>query len=129
MTFIYGIPAVIIFHLFAEPLTHMFFDSDIAPLYLQLLWPYFLFHFFAIPLQAFLIGIGLIKDTLLHFIWSTIVMFIMMYILGSNPQFNMIGIILGMNTSALLVMLLHYVTVCRKIGVSLIFRKPVKHSY
>ncbi|MGE8203130.1 polysaccharide biosynthesis protein [Heyndrickxia sp. NPDC080065] len=129
MTFIYGIPAIIIFHVFAEPLTHMFFASDIAPLYLQMLWPYFLFHFFTIPLQAFLIGIGLIKDTLLHFVWSTIVMFVMMYILGSNQHFNMIGIILGMNTGALLIMLMHYVTVCRKIGVTLIFRKPVKELY
>ncbi|GIN84757.1 sporulation protein YkvU [Heyndrickxia sporothermodurans] len=129
ITFIYGIPAIIIFHIFAKPLTHMFFDSEIAPLYLQLLWPYFLFHFFAIPLQAFLIGIGLIKDTLLHFVWSTIVMFVMMYLLGSNQQFNMVGIILGMNASSLLMMLLHYVTLCRKIGVSLIFRKPLNQSY
>ncbi|MBU5213279.1 polysaccharide biosynthesis protein [Heyndrickxia oleronia] len=129
MTFVYGIPAVIIFHIFAEPLTHMFFDSDIAPMYLKLLWPYFLFHFFAIPMQAFLIGIGLIKDTLLHFVWSTVVMFIMMIILGSQQEFNMIGIILGMNTGALLVMLMHYVTICKKIGVSLFFRKPVKQSF
>ncbi|MFB7302546.1 polysaccharide biosynthesis protein [Heyndrickxia sporothermodurans] len=129
MTSIYGIPAIIIFHIFAEPLTHMFFDSDIAPLYLQLLRPYFLFHFFAIPMQAILIGIGLIKDTLLHFLWSTVIMFVMMYILGSNQQFNMTGIILGMNTGALLIMLMHYVTICKKIGVTLLFRKPVKHSY
>ena len=80
-------------------------------------------------MQAFLIGIGLIKDTLLHFVWSTVVMFIMMIILGSQQEFNMIGIILGMNTGALLVMLMHYVTICKKIGVSLFFRKPVKQSF
>ncbi|MBS4174992.1 polysaccharide biosynthesis protein [Bacillus sp. FJAT-49736] len=129
MTFLYGVPAIFIFHYFAEPLTHMFFKSAIAPLYLQLLWPYFLFHYFVIPLQAFLIGIGLITDSLIHYIWATLVMFAMIYILGSNPHYQMIGIILAMNTSTLLLMLLHYVTICKKIGVSLIMRKPIKQSY
>ncbi|KQL50668.1 multidrug transporter MatE [Heyndrickxia shackletonii] len=129
MTFLYGVPAVIIFHYFAEPLTHLFFKSALAPLYLQLLWPYFLFHYFVIPLQAFLIGIGLITDSLIHYIWATIVMFVIMYILGSNPHYQMIGIILAMNTSSLLLMLLHYITICRKIGVSIILRKPIKQSY
>ncbi|PKR84951.1 polysaccharide biosynthesis protein [Heyndrickxia camelliae] len=129
MTFLYGVPAILVFHYFAEPLTHLFFKSALAPFYLQLLWPYFLFHYFVIPLQAFLIGIGLITDSLIHYIWATIVMFIMMYILGSNPHYQMIGIILAMNTSSLLLMLLHYVTICKKIGVSLILRKPYKQSY
>jgi stage V sporulation protein B len=129
ITFIYGIPAMFIFNIFAEPLTHMFFKSDVAPYYLKLLWPYFLFHYFVIPMQAFLIGIGLIRDSLLHYIWSTLIMFVMMYILGSNQHYLMVGIILAMNTGSLLLMFLHYVTICKKIGVSLILRKPIKHSY
>lgn len=129
MTLVYGVIAIIIFHIFAEPLTHLFFKSDVASLYLQLLWPYFLFHYFVIPLQAILIGIGLIKDALLHFIWSTIVMFVLIYILGSIQNLNMVGIILAMNTGSLLMMLMHYVTVCKKIGVSLILRKPINQSY
>lgn len=51
ITFGYGIPAVWIMFQFAAPLTHLFFQSPEAQYYLQLLWPYFLFHLFVMPLQ------------------------------------------------------------------------------
>ncbi|MGD7008995.1 polysaccharide biosynthesis protein [Metabacillus sp. 84] len=119
VTFLYGIPAVYLMYWFAEPLTHLFFQSPEASLYLKLLWPYFLFHFFIHPLQAYLIGLGLVKDAFYHSVWSHIVSFLMMYILGSMSQFQMTGVILGMNMGIILLFLLHYVTICRKIGLSL----------
>ncbi|MGD6817533.1 polysaccharide biosynthesis protein [Metabacillus sp. 113a] len=119
VTFLYGIPAVYLMYWFAEPLTHLFFQSPEASLYLKLLWPYFLFHFFIHPLQAYLIGLGLVKDAFYHSVWSHIVSFLMMYILGSMSQFQMTGVILGMNMGIILLFLLHYVTICREIGLSL----------
>ncbi|MBS2968592.1 polysaccharide biosynthesis protein [Metabacillus sp. KIGAM252] len=120
ITCLYGIPAVYLMYWFAEPLTHLFFKSPEASLYLQLLWPYFLFHFFIHPLQAYLIGLGLVKDAFYHSVWSHVVSFLMMYVLGSMGEFQMTGIILGMNMGIILLFLLHYVTICRKIGLSLI---------
>ncbi|MTH53157.1 oligosaccharide flippase family protein [Bacillus mangrovi] len=119
ITCLYGIPAVYLMYWFAEPLTHLFFKAPEASLYLQLLWPYFLFHFFIHPLQAYLIGLGLVKDAFYHSVWSHAVSFLMMYILGSMQNFQMTGIILGMNAGIILLFLLHYVTICRKIGLSL----------
>lgn len=124
-TFIYGVPAVTIFYFFSEPLTQLFFHSDEATSYLQLLWPYFLFHFFVIPMQAILIGLGMVKDAFYHQIWVSLTTFSLMFIFGSLPTFQMGGIIIGMNTGAVLLMLLHYLSICKKIGVTVLIRKSV----
>lgn len=117
-TFLYGIPVVFVFYFFAEPLTNLFLQSPTATGYLQVLIPYFLLHFFVIPMQAYLIGLGLLKDAFVHNVWSTIVSFSIMYVLGSMDEFRMDGVIIGMNTGAVLLTLMHYMTICKKIGVS-----------
>ncbi|RLQ93079.1 oligosaccharide flippase family protein [Falsibacillus albus] len=122
-TFVYGVPAVCLFYFGGEKLTTLFFHSTDAVYYLQLLWPFFLLHYFIIPMQAFLIGLGLVKDAFLHSILSTAVAFLGIYILGGMMGHGMVGIILGMNTGAMLLTLLHYLTICKRINIS-IFMKP-----
>ncbi|WP_141430568.1 polysaccharide biosynthesis protein [Bacillus sp. 03113] len=124
LTFLYGGPAVGALYIFAEPLTLFFFHSTTASSYVELLWPYFLFHYFSIPLQAFLIGLGLMKDAVLQTIWSTILSFTAMYILGSMTTLQMDGIIIGMNLGALLLTTMHYLTICRKLGFS-VWMSPI----
>lgn len=124
ITALYGIPAVTLFYFFAEPLTHIFFQSSSATLYLQILWPYFLLHFFTIPMQAYLIGLGLVKDAFYHSIWSTVTSYSLMFILGST-HLQMQGVIIGMNFGAMLIMMMHYLTICQKIGVSIWLKEPV----
>ncbi|MEQ2529635.1 polysaccharide biosynthesis protein [Robertmurraya yapensis] len=129
-TFLYGIPIVLVFYFFAEPLTNLFLHSPTATGYLQILIPYFLLHFFVIPLQAYLIGLGLLKDAFLHNIWSTIISFSLMYILGSMDDLRMDGVIIGMNTGAVLLTLMHYMTICKKIGVSYFsLRNEASHHF
>lgn len=128
ITLLYGGIAMIAIYFYAEPLTHLFFESSAASIYLKLLWPYFLFHFFIIPMQAYLIGLGLVKDALFHTVWSHIISFGMMYVLGSMETLQMKGIILGMNMGAVLLMLMHYVTICKKLGVSVYFLRK-KFTY
>ncbi|TWI54509.1 polysaccharide biosynthesis protein [Halalkalibacter nanhaiisediminis] len=123
ITAAYGFPAVCVFYFFAEPLTSLFFENSPAVRYLQLLVPYFLFHFFVIPMQAFLIGLGLVKDAFVHALYSTFFSFGMMFFLGALPSMQMDGIILGMNMGAVLLTLLHYVTICRKIKIGLFLLK------
>lgn len=117
-TMLYGVPVTLIFYFFAEPLTALFLDSPEAAGYLQLLLPYFLLHYFVIPLQAYLIGLGLMKDAFLHNVWSTVISFAIIFYLGSMGMFRMDGVIIGMNTGTVLLTLMHYVTICKKIGVS-----------
>ena len=122
----YGAPAVFIFYFWGDELTALFFQSTSASYYLKLLWPYFFFHFFVMPLQAFMIGFGLVKDALYHTIWATAVSFSIIYLLGSLPEFSMAGVIIGMNAGALLLTLLHYKTVCNRLGITFWFRSSVR---
>ncbi len=124
LTFLYGVPAIVAFYVFAPQLTSIFFESSTAAVYLQMLWPFFLFHFFVMPMQAFLIGLGLIKETFIHAIWSTIVSFSVIILLAVRPEWRMEGVIIAMNTGSLLLALMHYLSICKKIGVS-IFMKGV----
>lgn len=119
----YGIPAVLIFYFYAEPLTSFFFEESPAVRYLQLLILYFLFHFFVIPMQAFLIGIGLVKDAFLHAVYSTLFSFAVMFLLGGLPSMQMDGIIIGMNLGAVLLTLMHYVTICKRIHLNVFMLK------
>ncbi|MDX8292228.1 polysaccharide biosynthesis protein [Metabacillus indicus] len=128
-TMLYGVPAVFIIYLFADPLTSLFFSSDQAAFYLKLLWPYFLFHFFVIPMQAYLIGLGLVKDAFYHTLWSHIVSFAMMFFLGSRESLHMTGIILGMNTGIVLLTFMHYFTICQKIGITVWLTKRRDNVY
>ncbi|WP_059170411.1 oligosaccharide flippase family protein [Bacillus sp. FJAT-27445] len=116
LTMLYGIVSVFVMQMFAEELSSLFFSSPAAAYYLKLLWPCFLFHFFIIPLQAYLIGVGLIKDAFLHSIWANSITFGAVFLLGSMPGLNMDGVIVGMNAGAVLQAFLHYLTVCKRIG-------------
>lgn len=122
LTFLYGVPAVIVFYIFAPQLTSIFFESSIAAVYLQMLWPFFLFHFFVMPMQAFLIGLGLIKETFIHAIWSTIVSFAIIIFLAARPEWRMEGVIISMNTGSVLLALMHYLSICKSIGVSIFMK-------
>jgi stage V sporulation protein B len=128
LTFLYGVPAMIAFYVFAPQLTSIFFESSTAAVYLQMLWPFFLFHFFVMPMQAFLIGLGLIKETFIHGIWSTIVSFSIIIILAPRPEWRMEGVIIAMNTGSVLLALLHYLTICKKIGVSILMKGLIEKN-
>ncbi|MFZ4450509.1 oligosaccharide flippase family protein [Salibacterium aidingense] len=110
-TLLYALPAVYLFSFFSDELTSLFFEESPAAVYLQLLTPYFFFHFFVIPMQAFLIGLGLVKDAFYHSVWSTTVSFVLMYVLGSMPQLQMDGIIIGMNTGIVMLAMMHFMTI------------------
>ncbi len=62
ITLFYGIPSVMVMYHFADPLTHLFFDSVKASFYWKMLWPYFLFHFFAHAVSGLFNRMGLAKD-------------------------------------------------------------------
>jgi len=128
LTFLYGVPAVVVFYIFAPQLTSIFFESSTAAIYLQMLWPFFLFHFFVMPMQAFLIGLGLIKETFIHAIWSTIVSFAIIIFLAARPEWRMEGVIIAMNTGSVLLALLHYLSICKSIGVSIFMRGFVQKN-
>ena len=121
----YGVPAVFVYYYLGDYVTETFFHSLHSAYYLKLLWPYFLFHFLLMPLQAFLIGLGLVKDALIHTVWSSVFSFSLIYLFGSGTHFGMAGVIMGMNAGAILIAMLHYFTICRELETTL-WLKPLR---
>lgn len=74
------------------------------------------------PMQAFMIGLDMVKEAFLHIIWANIVCFALIFVLGSRPEWRMDGVIVGMNTEAMLLALMHYLTICKKIGVTVFMK-------
>ena len=95
LTFLYGVPAVAACYFFAEPLTSTFFHSAGAARYLQLLWPCFLFRFFVMPLQAYLIGLGLMKDAFIHGVWAGTIVLVSCISLDQTVTFKWMGLSLA----------------------------------
>ncbi|MDN3017612.1 polysaccharide biosynthesis protein [Paenibacillus sp. BSR1-1] len=122
LTLLYGVAAVTIFYFYAPELTSLFFKSETPAIFLQLLWPFFLFHFFIMPMQAFMIGLDMIKEAFIHIIWSTVISFGLILWLGSQAEWGMNGVIIGMNTGSVLLAMMHYLTICKKIGFSIFMK-------
>jgi len=123
ITLAYGSIAIIIMFVFGEWIAETYFHSQEAGVYLKLLWPMFLLNYFIMPMQAFMIALGLVKETLYHFLWGTLVSFVLMFFLGSRPEFGMGGIIIALNFNSLLVFLLHYLTLCKKLNRTIFLKK------
>ncbi|MGG1676303.1 polysaccharide biosynthesis protein [Neobacillus sp. NRS-1170] len=126
LTLLYGVAAVTIFYFYAPELTSLFFKSETPAIFLQLLWPFFLFHFFIMPMQAFMIGLDMIKEAFIHIIWSTVISFGLILWLGSQAEWGMNGVIIGMNTGSVLLAMMHYLTICKKIGFSIFMKGLVQ---
>ena len=126
ITLFYGIPSVMVMYHFAEPLTHLFFDSVKASFYLKMLWPYF-YSTFCDAFSGLFNRNGVGQRCFYHNVWASVLSFLMMYVLGSMQTLQMTGIILAMNTGMILLTALHYVTICKELGVTL-FDKQIPIS-
>jgi O-antigen/teichoic acid export membrane protein len=118
ITMLYGLAVSVILYFYGGELTKLFGTSLLAYYYLQLMIPYFLFFYLAIPMQAFLIGMNLVKDAFFHSVWSTLVSYLFIFCLGSNSRLQMSGVIIGMNIEAVLLTFLHFTTICKKLHIS-----------
>ncbi|WP_270583030.1 oligosaccharide flippase family protein [Bacillus smithii] len=118
ITMLYGLAVSFILYFYGGALTKLFGTSLLAYYYLQLMIPYFLFFYLAIPMQAFLIGMNLVKDAFFHSVWSTLISNLFIFWLGSNSHLQMAGVIIGMNIEAVLLAFLHYTTIYKKLHIS-----------
>jgi O-antigen/teichoic acid export membrane protein len=72
-------------------------------------------------MRAYLIGLGLMKDALYHTIWVHVISFSLIFLLASQREWGVSGVILAMNAETLLLTLLHYFTICKRIGLPILF--------
>ncbi|GIN38632.1 MULTISPECIES: stage V sporulation protein B [Heyndrickxia] len=118
--------SVVILYVFAEPLMETVYGSKNGTNLIKLMAPFFIFQYYQGPLQATLQALDLAKAAMINSMIGAIVKLGMIFILASNPDYGITGAALGIMTSTLLVTLLHYTTIIKKIQFTIYILEYVK---
>lgn len=89
------------------------YGSDSATAFIQLLAPCFLFHYFQSPLTSVLQALNLARAAMMNTFIGAIVKLIVIFVLASRPEFQMMGVALAIAANIVTVTFLHYATVLK----------------
>lgn len=98
------------------------YGSDSATAFIQLLAPCFLFHYFQSPLTSVLQALNLARAAMMNTFIGAIVKLLVIFLLASRPEFQMMGVALAIAANIVTVTFLHYATVLKKITFTIYMR-------
>lgn len=114
--------SVIVAYVFAWPLMELMYGTGHASVYVKLMAPFFFIFFFQAPLQATLQALGHAKAAMMNTIFGTVMKIAAIFALATRPELGITGAALAFTINAVLVTLLHFATVVKSIGFTLILR-------
>ncbi|QPC47020.1 stage V sporulation protein B [Mangrovibacillus cuniculi] len=117
--------SVVLLYVFADPLMELMYGSTKGADFIKLLAPFFLFFYYQGPLQAVLQALDLAKAALINSTIGAGVKLIVIFALASRPEFGIYGAGLGIVVGIILVTLLHFATVLKKIPMTIYVRQYV----
>lgn len=120
-----GISVVVSF-VFAWPLMELMYGAGHASIYVKLMAPFFFIFFFQGPLQAALQALNKARAAMFNTIFGTIIKIAAIFTLATRPELGITGAALAFTMNAVLVTLLHFATVVKTIGFTLIIRDYAK---
>lgn len=124
--FLTGGLAVVILYVLAEPLMKIMYGSTNGAVFIKIMAPFFLFYYFQGPLQAALQALDLARAAMINSFIGSIVKLAVIFALASQPVFGINGAALGIIAGMVLVTLLHFGTVLKRISFTLIIRDYLK---
>lgn len=113
--FLTGGLAVVIIYILAEPLMQIMYGSTSGAIFIKLMAPFFLFHYYQGPLQATLQALDLARAAMINSLIGSIVKLLVIFALASQPNFGINGAALGIIVGIVLVTMLHFATVLKRI--------------
>ena len=116
--FITGGLSVIVLYVLANPLMELMYGSSKGSAFIRLMAPFFLFYYYQGPLQAVLQALNLARAAMINSLIGAIVKTAVIFLLASQPSFGIIGVALGIMVGFVLVTILHFATVLKKISFS-----------
>ncbi|MBS4173669.1 stage V sporulation protein B [Bacillus sp. FJAT-49736] len=120
--------SVIILYVFADPLMTLMYGSKNGSQFVKLMAPFFLLQYYQGPLQAALQAMDLARAAMINSLIGAIVKLAVIFALASQPEFGINGAALGIVTSMLLVTLLHFATILKKIPFTIYVSEYVKFA-
>jgi stage V sporulation protein B len=116
--FITGGLSVIVLYVLANPLMELMYGSSKGSAFIRLMAPFFLFYYYQGPLQAVLQALNLARAAMINSLIGAVVKTAVIFLLASQPSFGIIGVALGILVGFVLVTILHFATVLKKISFS-----------
>lgn len=111
---------VVVGYVFARPLMELIYGAPQVAGYVKLMAPFFFIFFFQQPLQAALQALNHAKAAMMNTIFGAVIKLAVIFVLAS--QIGIAGAALGFMINVVLVTLLHFATVVKAIGFTLIVR-------
>ncbi|MFK4997598.1 polysaccharide biosynthesis C-terminal domain-containing protein [Bacillus sp. N9] len=118
--------AVIILYIFAEPLMTVMYGSANGSEFIRLIAPFFIFHYYQGPLQAILQALDLARAAMMNSLIGNTIKIAVIFVLTSRPEFGINGAALGIATGTVLITMLHYATVLKRVQFTVYIRDYVK---
>lgn len=103
----------IITYIFAFPLMDLLYNAPQFAIYVQLMAPFFFFHYFQGPFAAALQALGFAKAAMINSLIGAIVKTAGIFVLASNPKLGIKGVALAISIGIVLVTLLHLATIMK----------------
>jgi stage V sporulation protein B len=114
--FLTGGLAVIVLYVLADPLMQLMYNSTKGAYFIRVMAPFFLFYYYQGPLQAVLQALNLARAAMINSLIGAVVKTAVIFLLASQPRFGITGAALGIMVGFVLVTILHFATVLKKIA-------------
>lgn len=124
--FLTGGLSVIVLYVMADPLMELMYGSAKGSSFIRLMAPFFLFYYYQGPLQAVLQALNLARAAMINSLIGAVVKTAVIFILASQPSFGINGVALGIMVGFVLVTILHFATVLKRIAFTFIIRDYLK---
>jgi stage V sporulation protein B len=124
--FLSGGLAVIVLYVLANPLMKLMYGSTNGAFFIRLMAPFFLFYYYQGPLQAVLQALNLARAAMINSLIGAIVKTVVIFLLASQSSFGINGAALGIIVGFVLVTVLHFATVLKKIAFTFYIREYLK---
>lgn len=118
--------AIVILYVFAAPIMELMYHSSKSAIFVQLMAPFFLFSYIQGPLQATLQALDLAKSAMINSLIGAVAKIAAIFAFASRPEFGIIGVALGIVLGMLLVTLLHFTTIVKKISFTFYIKDYLK---
>ncbi|HJV16867.1 MAG TPA: stage V sporulation protein B [Bacillales bacterium] len=127
--FLSGGLAVIVLYVLADPLMKLMYGSTKGSDFIRLMAPFFIFYYYQGPLQAVLQALNLARAAMINSLIGAIVKTAVIFLLATQPSFGIKGVALAIMVGTVLVTILHFATVLKKIPFTFYIREYLKSFF
>ncbi|MFD2971306.1 stage V sporulation protein B [Peribacillus deserti] len=121
-SFITGALSALVLYILADPLMEALYGTSHAAVFIKFLAPFFIFSYYQAPLQATLQALNLAKAAMYNSLIGAILKTAVIFIFASQEQFGIMGAAAGIAVGTVLVTMLHYATIMKRINMSIHIR-------